>query len=286
VARPLTWLDVFTDTPLTGNQLAVVHDADGLDDATMLAFARETKLSETTFVQPSSEGGADYRNRIFMTTGELPFAGHPSLGTAVAVALAAGERAVEYVQETGAGLQPIEVEHVDGDVWRAAMLQDPATHGAEQDAEQVLRAVGLDAGAAHPELPAQVVSTGTPHLIAPVRDAALLADARPDFGALGEVLGTAGVTTVYLVAAGDGHARARARAFFCDTTFAAEDPATGSAAGPLCAYMHARAGLATLDIAQGVEMGRPSVLRCAMQDDGRVRVAGDCVVVVTGSVAL
>ena len=90
MAHALTWLDVFTDRPLTGNGLAVVHDADGLDDATMLAFARETRLSETTFVQTATEAGADYRNRIWMTQRELPFAGHPSLGTAVAVARARG----------------------------------------------------------------------------------------------------------------------------------------------------------------------------------------------------
>jgi len=91
VCRPVTWLDVFTSTPLTGNQLAVVHDADRLDDATMLAFARETRLSETTYVQAASAAGADYRNRIWTMAGELPFAGHPSLGTAVAVARARGE---------------------------------------------------------------------------------------------------------------------------------------------------------------------------------------------------
>ena len=92
MALPLTWLDVFTARPLTGNGLAVVHDADGVDDATMLAFARETRLSETTFVQSPTVDGCDYRNRIWMMRGELPFAGHPSLGTAVAVALARGER--------------------------------------------------------------------------------------------------------------------------------------------------------------------------------------------------
>ena len=95
---------------LTGNQLAVVHDADGVDDATMLAFARETRLSETTFVQTPTADGADYRNRICMMSGELDFAGHPSLGTAVAVALARGEGEASYVQQTPAGLQPIDVE--------------------------------------------------------------------------------------------------------------------------------------------------------------------------------
>src|SRR5882757_787245 len=86
----LTWLDVFTSTPMAGNGLAVVHDADDVSDATMLAFAQETKLSETTFVQ-AGDSECDYRNRIWMRTGELPLAGHPSLGTAVAVARRRGE---------------------------------------------------------------------------------------------------------------------------------------------------------------------------------------------------
>src|SRR3954454_7696256 len=121
MARALTWLDVFTDRRLTGNGLAVVHDADGLDDATMQDFARETRLSETTFVQTATQDGADYRNRIFMPTQELPFAGHPSLGTAVAVALARGESEARYVQQTGAGLQPIDVR-VEGPRAEASML--------------------------------------------------------------------------------------------------------------------------------------------------------------------
>src|SRR3954467_4980960 len=130
MARALTWPDAFTDRPLTGNGRAVVHDADGLDDATMLAFARETRLSETTFVQAATEPGADYRNRIWMTQRELPFAGHPSLGTAVAVARARGERAASDVQQTGAGLQEVEVDIGDR-VARASMLQEPATFGPE-----------------------------------------------------------------------------------------------------------------------------------------------------------
>lgn len=89
-SHPLTWLEVFTDTPLAGNGLAVVHGADGVPDATMQAFARETKLSETTFVQGAAEAG--YRNRIWTVTDEVPFAGHPSPGTAVAVALERGTR--------------------------------------------------------------------------------------------------------------------------------------------------------------------------------------------------
>ena len=116
-----------------------MHDADEVDDATMLAFAAETRLSETTFVQSATREGADYRNRIFTVRGEIPFAGHPSLGTAVAVALAREQREATYVQETGAGLQPIDVRL--GDVAASAsMLQEPATFGPEVDARHALAA--------------------------------------------------------------------------------------------------------------------------------------------------
>src|SRR3954454_20616310 len=110
---------------MAGNPLAVVHEADGLDEATMHAFARETNLSETTFVQTATVEGADYQNRIWMPAAELDFAGHPSLGTAVAVAHARGEQETSYVQQCRPGLQPIDVRFEE-DVATASMLQAPA----------------------------------------------------------------------------------------------------------------------------------------------------------------
>src|ERR1700754_896673 len=118
----IAWLDVFAERPLAGNGLAVVEDADEISDETMLAFARETDLSETTYVQSAEADGADYRNRIFTVATELPFAGHPSLGTAVAVARWRGQQEASFVQETGAGLQPIEVKQ-EAERWRADMIQ-------------------------------------------------------------------------------------------------------------------------------------------------------------------
>jgi trans-2,3-dihydro-3-hydroxyanthranilate isomerase len=283
VARPLTWLDVFTATPMTGNGLAVVHDADDLDDATMLAFARETDLSETTFVQTATEPGADYRNRIFTPGGELDFAGHPSLGTAVAVALARGEREAAYVQQTRAGLQPIEVRFT-GELARAEMLQGPATSGDEVDVAEALGAVGLEAADADPELPCQIVSTGQPHLMAPVRDVAALARVRPDAERLDALLHGIGCTVLYL-AAREGAGAIRARGFFVVDGAVREDPATGSAAGPLMAHLHARTGATSARIAQGVEMGRPSEIDCAVEGD-LIRVGGSVVVLITGHVAL
>src|SRR4051794_41471044 len=131
----------------------------------MQGFARETRLSETTFVQAATEAGADYRNRIFMTTRELPFAGHPSLGTAVAVALARGDGEVRYVQQTAAGLQPIDVR-VDGRAAHAEMLQEAAEFGPEVEAAEVLPAGGLDASDAHAGDPPP--QGGSPRLPPPI----------------------------------------------------------------------------------------------------------------------
>jgi trans-2,3-dihydro-3-hydroxyanthranilate isomerase len=281
MALPLTWLDVFTARRLTGNGLAVVHGADAVDDATMLAFARETRLSETSFVQTATEAGADYRNRIWMTTRELPFAGHPSIGVAVAVARSRGERSVSYVQQTGAGLQAIDVELGD-DVARASMLQEPAAFGAEVEASLALRTLGLGPDEAAPELPPQVVATGLAHLMVPVRSAAALDRVAPDGAALRALLDEHGCTCAYLAHL-DGEA-ASARSFFLDGATVLEDPATGSAAGPLMAYAHDRTGVARLAIDQGVAMGRASRLLCEAGD--RVRVGGDAVVVFDATVDL
>jgi trans-2,3-dihydro-3-hydroxyanthranilate isomerase len=276
MAHALTWLDVFTAEPLTGNGLAVVHDADGVTDAAMLAFARETRLSETSFVQTATAPGADYRHRIWMMKGELPFAGHPSLGTAIAVARARGERTATYVQETGAGMQPIEVE-LGAAGGRASMLQEPATFGDEAEPDPVLRALGLTAADAHPDLVPQVVSTGLAHLVVPVREPAALDRAAPDPRALRPLLDGAGCTCAYLSYLAPDGERADARAFFLDGGAAVEDPATGSAAGPLMAYAHARTGAERLAIDQGVAMGRASRILCEAVE--RVRVAGEAVVV-------
>lgn len=278
MACAVTWLDVFTPVPMAGNGLAVVHDADGLDDAAMLAFARETRLSETTFVQ-AGDDEADYRNRIFTTLREIPFAGHPSLGTAVAVARAAGRDEASYVQRTHAGLQPVDVRRVDGEVWRATMLQEPATFGAEADAVEVLAAVGLEPADAHPELPVQSVSTGVAHVMVPVCDATALQRCRPDLARLRAVTAEHEAVVLYVFALDPAEpGTARARGFFEDPAGVVEDPATGSAAGPLCAFLHARTGAPSLVVSQGAEMGRPSRLEAAVEGD-RVRVSGEAVVV-------
>jgi trans-2,3-dihydro-3-hydroxyanthranilate isomerase len=281
--RRYTLLDVFTSTRLQGNPLAVVHDADGLPDPVMHAFARETRLSETCYVQSSGVAGADYRNRIWMMGGEIPFAGHPSLGVAAAVARARGESSVTYTQESGAGLQPIEVE-AEGGVVHVSMLQEPAVFGPELDPADVLGAVGLSEDDGHPELPCQALSTGLWHVIAPVRDAALLAGVWPDYDRIAGVLAPHSGVCMYVVAVDPDAAGARARSFF-GRAEQGEDPATGSAAGPLCAYLAQRTGASRVTVAQGVEMGRGARLVAELEGD-RARVGGDAVVVVDGTVHL
>jgi trans-2,3-dihydro-3-hydroxyanthranilate isomerase len=285
--RRLTWLDVFTDTPMAGNGLAVVQDADGVSDEIMQAFARETRLSETTFVQSARDPATDYLNRIWTLAGEMCFAGHPSLGTAVAVAGAAGASGpTRLVQQTPAGRQPVDVEPAAGTerLWRASMLQEAAGFGERVEAAPLLAAVGLPPEAAHPALPFQIVSTGTPHVMAPLRPPDALAALRPDSAALRAVLPPR--TVLYLCAIDTDIGTACARGVLLDHEGAAfEDPATGSAAGPLLAYLHARTGLERLTVNQGVEMGRPSTLRCALDGD-RVRVGGDVVVLARGMVWL
>jgi trans-2,3-dihydro-3-hydroxyanthranilate isomerase len=259
-----------------------VHDADGVRDETMAAFARETRYSETTFVQSATANGAHYRNRIWTVAGEVPFAGHPSLGTAVAVALARGEREATYVQQTGAGLQPVDVRVAESAAV-ASMLQGPATFGPEVDPRHALAVVGLVPGDAHRELPPQVVSTGLPTLIVPVTEVRCVRDAQPYFALLEPLVVEHGAVTFYLVCVREDRS-AKARMFASDLV-GGEDPATGSAAGALCAYLAARGRDERVEIAQGIEMGRPSRLIAEIEGD-RVRVAGDVVLVVEGEVWL
>jgi trans-2,3-dihydro-3-hydroxyanthranilate isomerase len=146
-----------------------------------------------------------------------------------------------------------------------------------------MAAAGLDPEDAAAGLPPQVVSAGTPHVIAPVRDREALARARRDSALLAPFLEAHGTVVLYLATV-DG-AAARARGLFMDPGVAVEDPATGSAAGPLLAYLHERTGAERLDVEQGVEMGRPSLLECAVEGD-RIRVGGGVVVIARGTVSL
>jgi trans-2,3-dihydro-3-hydroxyanthranilate isomerase len=281
MAHRIAWLDVFAERPLAGNGLAVVDDADEVSEERMLALAQEMGLSETTFVQSADADGADYRNRIWTPREELPFAGHPSLGTAVAVARWRGLERASFIQQTGAGLQPIDVAQQDG-AWRATMLQNPAELGRELDRGSVMAMVGLTEDQADPELPPQLASTGLPQLIAPVASTQAVAAATPDLAALEPELERLGIDSFYLAWCDPANGRAQARCFVLGI---GEDPATGSAAGPLGAYLAERTGCERLVIRQGEEMGRPSVLEVEMVDS-RPQVSGGVIPVIDGTVEL
>jgi trans-2,3-dihydro-3-hydroxyanthranilate isomerase len=248
----------------------------------MLAFARETRLSETCFVQSPTVSGADYRNRIWTVAREVPFAGHPSLGVAVAVARARGEHEARFVQQTPAGLQPLDVT-VSGERGHASVLQEPAVFGAEVDPTAVMAAVGLEPADADPSRPPQLATTGLDTLIAPIAQPEALLRAVPDFDRL-ETLSELEDFNLYLVALDRKAESGRAR-MFTRSVVGGEDPATGSAVGPLCAYLAEREDWTRLEVIQGVEMGRPSRLVAELEGD-RVRVGGDVVVVVDGELLL
>jgi trans-2,3-dihydro-3-hydroxyanthranilate isomerase len=252
-----TLCDVFADLPFSGNQLAVFHDGTGLSDDTMAGLAREFAWSEVTFVLPRARNIP--RVRIWTPHGELAFAGHPTLGTAVALA---AERLVEDAAdglELGIGRVDVTVSDVTGSGGRATMVQRTPVFGAIlEDRGRVAAALSLQVEDLAPELESQIVSTGADHLMVPIRSLEALAQARAVPDLLPDLLRGAGARRAYLFTVDTPNSNAAARARLLDVDF--EDAATGSAAGPLGAYLvqyglH-RAG--TLDIEQGIEMGRPS----------------------------
>ncbi len=279
---PFRLVDVFTERPLAGNQLCVVPDGGAVPEELMLPLAQEIGYSETTYVLEA--GGDRYRMRIFTPGSEIPFAGHPTLGTAFTL-VSEGTVTTPVTQSVPAGEIEVEVDLARG---FARMKQLPPTFGREVvDRDLLAAANGLRPDQLHPDLPAQVVSTGLSHLIVPARDEAAVAAAERDPRALEALFSKAETEAVYLFASdGDGTAKAR---MFDVTRGIGEDPATGSAAGPLGAYMAARGvgGMpGTVVIRQGEELGRPSVLHVEVEPDGdswRVFVGGGVRIVGDGA---
>lgn len=268
-------VDVFTDRAYAGNPLAVVLDAEGLSTASMSAMAREFHLSETAFPLPASD--ADYRLRIFTPGAELPFAGHPSVGTAWLLAQLGRIPAGRVRQACGAGIVSLDVSATG-----ATLTGAPPYAGGPVDPEPLLAAVGLHAVdlAGEP----RVAGTGLSFGYLLVSDAAV-GRCSLDLAALGRLPGFGGVSVVSYAAG-----RAHARVFAADV---GEDPATGSAALGLGAYL-AAAGLVgdgetAYVISQGAEMGRPSTLTCAVVVAGgravECRVGGGVVRVAQGEIA-
>jgi trans-2,3-dihydro-3-hydroxyanthranilate isomerase len=292
--RRLTFvqLDVFSSRPFEGNPLAIFLDGRGLSDQEMQTLAREMNLSETTFILPrvpSVERERGVRVRIFNVKEELPFAGHPTLGTAFQLRGSTG--AQEIVLDLNAGKVPVRFEETPGQPVCGEMTQINPEFGTRHDREAVVRASGLRDGDIDPSLPIQTVSTGLPITIVPLRGLEIIRNLRVDMRGSEEYLQRSGGKFFYFVSREtvDPAARLHARMMF----YNGEDPATGSAAGCAAAWMVAH-GVAQPDervlIEQGIEIKRPSriFVRASRRDDRvvNVRVGGNVVEVLRGEVSL
>ena len=294
-------LDVFTRTPLTGNPLAIFTDARGLSDQQMQALAREMNLSETTFIlprEPQVEAQEGKRVRIFTVTEELPFAGHPTLGTALYLHSTAASGTDEIVLDLKVGKIGVRFStdsnhrsnRVAGDVFGEMRQRDPE-FGPTLPRDKVASVLRGGVGEIASEWPSQVVSTGLPFAIVPIRDAKTLANLKPDLVKAGALLEGTGARFCYFICPEDQQdwREVRARMFF----YGGEDPATGSAAGCAVSWM-LRHGLAKSDeqilIYQGIEARRPSEIFVRATREGKkvtnVRVGGYAVEVLRGTVSL
>lgn len=289
-------LDVFTDTAFGGNPLALLPEAEGLSGAQMQLIAREFNLSETAFVLPPRNRGETHRLRIFTPTRELPFAGHPTVGAALALA-EEGWTDTEFV--FGEGVGPVRVSLRQQKQLQSAWLwaaMPPETGPRPPPTEALAAVVSLQA---HDILAGSwgpaTVSAGVPYLVVPVRDADTLARAELDLQRWREILRGSWAEQVYLVAPQDGPKGTRYRArMFGPAVGVMEDPATGSAAAAFPAWLVPRLGLKdgvfTATVEQGIELGRPSILMIEVELAAgtitAVRVGGTAVPIAEGTVRI
>jgi trans-2,3-dihydro-3-hydroxyanthranilate isomerase len=271
--------DVFTSTPLEGNQLAVFPDARGLADDLLQRTALELNLSETVFFLPAAHGG-DVRVRIFTKASELPFAGHPVLGSAIVVG---AERTLSAVRvETGAGIVPVSLCGGRERVWHASMHQPIPSWQPYGRERELLAALGV----ARSDLPVESYVNGPTHVYVALDKAAVVVALEPDLrglAALGELC----------VSCFAGCARRWETRVFAPALGVGEDPATGSAAGPLAVHLarHGRIAFGEeIEIHQGAQLGRPSLLRACAAGSARrierVAVGGAAVIVARGQFLL
>jgi trans-2,3-dihydro-3-hydroxyanthranilate isomerase len=272
--------DVFTDEPLTGNQLAVFTDGRDLDDVTMQAIAREMNLSETVFVLPATVEDADVRIRIFTPATELPFAGHPTLGSAFV--LGAPLQRIVIRLETGSGVVPVELQRDGAKIVFGWMEQPIPPWELAKNPDEILAAIGV----AKSGLPLVRYELGPGHVYVELGSADEVASLRPNHTALAKATSD-GVNT--FARDGDGW---KTR-MFASGSGVFEDPATGSAAGPLAIHLarHGRIDFGQqIEITQGVEIGRPSKLYARVEGEGdrveRVLVGGSAVTVGRGELSL
>jgi trans-2,3-dihydro-3-hydroxyanthranilate isomerase len=282
-------LDVFTTTRFQGNPLAVITDGDGFSADQMQAIAREMNLSETVFVQKPTDDRALARLRIFTTKEELKLAGHPVIGTWFLLAelgvVPAQEGGVHIMQQTGAGILPVEIRFKDGRPQRVTMTQMEAVFKPSKiDKKKLAAALGLSPKDLDPALAPEFVSTGIYNLMVPLKNRVALGRIQMNITELARLLGKQ-AALAYCFIIGANHS-VSARGMMPWEPY--EDAATGSAAGSLGAYLlkHGRVAAGhTLHIAQGVEMGRPSQIEVEVSQLGRKltpRVSGAAVKVFEG----
>ena len=283
-------LDVFTTTRFEGNPLAVFTDGDSLSNDQMQAIAREMNLAETVFVQKPTDERALARLRIYTTQQELKLAGHPVIGTWFLLAelgvVPAQEGGVHVMQETGAGVLPVEIRFKDGRPQCVTMTQTEAVFRPLKIKKAALaKALGLAPKDLDPHLEPECVSTGIFNLMVPLRNRAALGKIAMNMFDLRKLLGK-NATMAYCFAFGSGNGKVFSRGMLPWEIY--EDPATGSAAGSLGAYLVKHGKLSaghTLNILQGEEMGRPSHIEVTVSQAGKKlvpRVSGAAVKVFEG----
>ena len=295
-------VDVFTGQPFGGNPVAVFPDAQDLTDFQLQQIAREMNLSETVFVLPPTDQAAVVRLRIFTPTQEIPFAGHPVLGTFYALAqlglIAVTNGVTCVMQECNIGLFPVELHSREGQVTRVVMTQPkPLFLGSVDETEDLFdlaKALGLSKNQiVDTKKPVMVVSTGLPVVIVPVRTLTAVRSIVPDAAAIVEVCGRVGANGIlaFTTITVEDHATVHTR-MFAPAIGILEDPATGSASGAMGAYL-VHNGLVEvgpmteLIVEQGYEIGRPSRILVQVESDDdaiqTVKVGGQCVMVVEGT---
>jgi len=289
----VTLVDVFTETRFGGNQLAVFHDGQGLADDQMQAIAREMNFSETTFILPPSDPTADARVRIFTPGRELPFAGHPVVGTSFVLARQRGKTDLRL--ELGIGTLGVEADAGDGTIGSATMEQpvptfEPAPNG---DPAVLAGLLGLEAADVAAETPAEIGSAGNPFLYVRLRSLEAVRRARGIAEAMDRYFAGHHHAAIYLFSTETESPRAAAHARMFSLALGAsvrEDPATGSAAGPAGGYLlrHGLVEPGLLVLEQGYEMLRPSQIQVGLTvTDGalsRVTVGGGVVYVGEGTI--
>ena len=294
--------DVFTVQPFGGNPVAVFPNAQGLTDFELQQIAREMNLSETVFVLPPTDEAAVVRLRIFTPTQEIPFAGHPVLGTFYVLAqlglIAVTEGVTRVMQECNIGLFPVEIHAREGQITRVVMTQPkPLFLGSMDETEDlfhIAKALGLPKyQIVDTKAPVMVVSTGLPVVIVPVRALTAVRSIEPDASAIVDMcerFGTNGIL-VYTTMTVEDHATVHTR-MFAPAIGILEDPATGSASGAMGAYLVHNGlvevgPLTEIIIEQGYEIGRPSRILVQVESDDdaiqTVKVGGQVVMVVEGT---